>query len=170
MAEKPVFKKLMQIGLVVKDLDASMKKYWEVSGIGPWSVYSYDGDSLKNLTVRGERKNFAIRVGLAMVGDVQWELIEPLDDISIYAEFLKEHGEGLHHVAMEVDNFKQVISYFQGQGVDVMQQGSGDDGFDFAYLDTNGPLSCITEIYDVPPNWEPAEPESIYPADEDPSK
>ncbi len=164
MIKKPVFKKLLQVGIVVKDLDASMKKYWEVSGIGPWNVYSYDGSNLMNLKVHGERKDFAMRVGFAMSGEIQWELIEPLDEKSIYSKFLKEHGEGLHHLAMEVDDYNQTISYFKKNGVEVIQEGRGKDGFGFAYLNTMGPMSCITEIYDIPEKWAPtAVPESVYP-------
>ncbi len=163
MTDKPLFKKILQVGLVVRDLDDSMKKYLEISGIGPWDVYTFDGTNIENITVRGERKDFAIRVGLANIGGVQWELIEPLDDDSIYAEFLKEHGEGLHHLALEVDNYKKTISHLSNHGVEVLQEGRAKGGFGFAYLDTTETLSCITEIYDIKLKRTRVVPEAVYP-------
>jgi 4-hydroxyphenylpyruvate dioxygenase-like putative hemolysin len=45
-----------------------------------------------------------------MIGRVQWELIEPLDDKSVYARFLAEKGEGVHHIALAPSSFDQAIA------------------------------------------------------------
>jgi 4-hydroxyphenylpyruvate dioxygenase-like putative hemolysin len=45
-----------------------------------------------------------------MVGQVQWELIEPLDDESDYARFLAEKGEGVHHIAVAPTNYDQALA------------------------------------------------------------
>ena len=42
MSEKPIFTDVLQVAVVVKNLDESMKKYWEVCGIGPWIVYGFN--------------------------------------------------------------------------------------------------------------------------------
>ena len=44
-----------------------------------------------------------------MVGRVMWELIQPLDDESIYARFLAEKGEGMHHIAVATPNFDETL-------------------------------------------------------------
>ena len=36
MSKEAVFKEVLQVGLVVKDVDEAVRKYSEVSGIGPW--------------------------------------------------------------------------------------------------------------------------------------
>jgi methylmalonyl-CoA/ethylmalonyl-CoA epimerase len=37
-------------------------------------------------------------------GGAHWELLEPSDDDGFLARFLREHGPGLHHVTLEVEN------------------------------------------------------------------
>jgi 4-hydroxyphenylpyruvate dioxygenase-like putative hemolysin len=39
-----------------------------------------------------------------------WELIEPLDEEGIYARFLAEKGEGIHHVAVATPNFDETVA------------------------------------------------------------
>jgi 4-hydroxyphenylpyruvate dioxygenase-like putative hemolysin len=44
-----------------------------------------------------------------MIGQVQLELLEPLDDESIYARFLAERGEGVHHIAVASPTFDKTV-------------------------------------------------------------
>ena len=50
------------------------------------------------------------RLPVATVGHVQWELIEPLDDESVYARSLAEKGEGVHHVAVATPDFDEAVA------------------------------------------------------------
>jgi hypothetical protein len=45
-----------------------------------------------------------------MVGQVMWELIEPLDDESVYACFLAEKGEGVHRIAVAAPSFDDAVA------------------------------------------------------------
>lgn len=148
MEMKPVFKKVLQVGVVVRDLDRAMKQY-ERLGIGPWQAFTLDPSNMRELKVRHQRVDFSMRVAFARIGDFQWELIQPLDERSIYSEFLKEHGEGLHHVAFHVDDFGRTVEFFRENGVGLLQSGQAP-GLGFAYLDTTEKLSFIAEIYDMP--------------------
>lgn len=148
MEVKPVFKKVLQVGVVVRDLDRAMRHY-EKLGIGPWQVFTLDPSNMRELKVRDERVDFSMRVAFAKVGDFQWELIQPLDERSIYSEFLGKRGEGLHHVAFHVDDFDRTVEFFRENGVGVLQSGEAP-GLGFAYLDTTEKLSFIAEIYNLP--------------------
>ena len=96
-----------------------------------------------------------------MVGSTQWELIEPLDDRSIYADFLAEKGEGLHHVAVGVRDYGDALDQLRAKGHAVLQGGLYN-GVKFAYLSTDRDLGVITEIYDWPPGLK-QEPDTVYP-------
>ena len=135
MAKEGIFNQVLQVAVVVKDLDESMKNYWDKWGIGPWKVYTFDPNTVKDMILRGKREDYAMRLALAEIGNVQWELIQPLDDKSIYAEFLKEHGEGLHHVALGVRNYEEAMELAKERGVGVIQGGTWF-GFTYTYLDT----------------------------------
>lgn len=161
--KKPVFTDVLQIGVVVRDLDAAMMRYWEEYGLGPWEVNTIDPTNTSDMVVRGRPKDFAVRTATAQIGRVQWELLEPLDDDNIYAEFLREHGEGLQHVGFGVENYDEAMAGFSDRGMEVMLAGRWGT-IDSAYWDTRESLGCIAEIWrppvegdDFPP------PDAIYP-------
>ena len=164
MIEKPIFKKLTQVAMVVNDVEATAKRYWEDVGIGPWHFYTIDPANTGNMTLRGKPVEHAFRAALATIGDVSWELIEPLDDNSIYAEHLAKHGEGLHHVAFDVENFEKTKTYMKSKGYNEIQSGQTFNVSAYTYLDTDNGLVCITELSSgVEEGKEFPAPEGSYP-------
>jgi methylmalonyl-CoA/ethylmalonyl-CoA epimerase len=165
MMRKPVFKGVAQVALVVKDCMASVKKYVEDYGIGPWSIYDLGPNVLENLVVHDIPQPFAMRAAIAYIGGVMIELIEPLDDNSIYTEFIKEHGEGLHHILFDVEDYGKTVQFFKDKGIGIYQGGT-NKGLHFAYFDTRKELGLISEILGGTPDGELPPPTSIYPAPE----
>ncbi len=161
----PVFNKVLQVAVVVKDLDAAVKKYADEYGIGPWMIYEFNPRTVKDMIIRDERVDYAMRLALCDIGGVQWELIEPKDEKSIYAEFLRTHGEGLHHVALGVDNYEEAMKFFRAKGHKILQGGTWH-GFTYTYLTTQDDLKFIAEIYNPPPDFEWPEPDAVYPPKE----
>ena len=91
---EPVFNETMQLGIVVRDLEATVRRYEDGYGIGPWRFDRIDLGAANDYREYGEPVERSNRI--AMVGRVMWELIEPLDEDGIYACFLAEKGEGIH--------------------------------------------------------------------------
>jgi hypothetical protein len=89
---EPVFTETMQLGIVVRDLDAAMRTYVEDYGIGPWEVYEFNPGNAKDLHEYGQPVERSWRLAVAMVGQVIWELIEPLDDESSARASCREGG------------------------------------------------------------------------------
>src|SRR5216684_3468106 len=132
-----------QIALVVRDLDAAMRRYWELLGIGPWRVYTYGPPLVHDMTYRGRAQDYRMRLALAQVGEIMLELIQPLSGESIYVEHLERKGEGLHHLGVFVPSFDEAVAEVQRRGYAILQSGRGygrwgDGGY--AYLDTEGDL------------------------------
>ena len=96
----PVFTETMQIGIVVRDLDATLRRYVDDYGIGPWEIHEFNAGNAEDLREDGQPVERSWRLAVTMVGQVMWELIEPLDDQSVYARFLADKGEGIHHIAV----------------------------------------------------------------------
>jgi hypothetical protein len=84
--------------MVVRDLDQAMERYVGEFGVGPWSVYTFSPDWIKDMNVRGEPQGYKMRLAIAYVGSMMYELLEPVEGPNAYKEFLDEHGEGLHHL------------------------------------------------------------------------
>jgi hypothetical protein len=158
----PLFTETLQISIVVRDLEETLRTYVEEYGIGPWEIYRFDGDEVEPLP-GGPAVEGAWRIAVTMVGSVQWELVEPLDDRSIYAQFLASNGEGLHHVAVAGKPFAELLAELRAKGRTV-PLGGLYRGVGFAYLSTDEDLKATTEIFDWPDGLV-QEPDAVYPAE-----
>ena len=68
---EPVFTQTMQIGIVVRDLDATIRKYVDEYGIGPWKVFEFNSGDAKDMREYGRPVRRSFRAAVAMVGQVQ---------------------------------------------------------------------------------------------------
>jgi methylmalonyl-CoA/ethylmalonyl-CoA epimerase len=165
MPDKPEFKETLQIGIVVRDLEESMRKHWELYGIGPWEVTTLASPDLRDTEKDDEPVHYGMRIALTMVGSVQWELIQPIDDNSIYADFLRERGEGLHHVLLGVDDYEQTLNRIRVRAP-VAMSGNIKDIAKYAYLPSEVDLGYTLEIHEAADGADLEgllTPEEIYP-------
>jgi methylmalonyl-CoA/ethylmalonyl-CoA epimerase len=158
---EPIFTGTLQVSVVVPNLDAAMQTYVEDYGIGPWDVYEFNPGNVSGMHERGTPVERSWRLALAQVGDVQWELVQPLDGESVYARFLAEHGPGVHHVGVAVPDYEAALSELSGRGHEVLLGGTYN-GVTFAYLSTDRDLGVVTEIFDGAPGRNQA-PDAVYP-------
>lgn len=144
---------IKQIAFVVRDLEASVRAYSDLLGVGPWTAYDLSADVLREMTYHGREARFSLRHALAWQGGVQLELVEPGSGPSIFADHLRSHGEGLHHVGIYVDDHGQAVAEFRAQGFTPIQSACGfgatGDGA-FAYFVTDDPLAAIVELIEAP--------------------
>ena len=157
---EPVFTQITQIGIVVRDLDATIQKYVDEYGIGPWERHDeLTPANATDLRVYGQPVAlWRVAAASAMVGQVMWELIAPLDDESIFARFLAEKGGGVQHIAVATPNCDQAVAAPAQRGHDLVLGGTFS-GIRVAYLPTDRDLGVILEIFDGLPGAEP-EPEA----------
>ena len=92
---EPTFTDTMQIGIVVPDLDAAVRTYRDVYGIGPWEIFEIGPENSQDVRLYGQPVEWRGRAAITMVGHVMWELIQPLDDNGLFARFLAERGGGV---------------------------------------------------------------------------
>ena len=138
------FDKISQVALVVRDLHESIKSFWEELGIGPWKIWTLTPENTETV-VHGRRCECSFRVGMAKIGDVSFELIQPLVGESIFQEFLDKTGEGLHHLKYTIENPGTVLENFRKEGGKILQSGKIGDS-SFYYLDTETKFGFILEL------------------------
>jgi methylmalonyl-CoA/ethylmalonyl-CoA epimerase len=158
---EPLFTETLQISVVVRDLDAAMETYVLDYGIGPWDVYEFNPDNVSGMHEGGHPVAHSWRLGLAQVGQVQWELVEPLDDDSLYARFLETNGPGVHHIGVGVRDYEGTLEHLAARGHDVLLGGEYN-GISFSYLSTDSDLGVITEVFSGAPGAD-QEADAIYP-------
>jgi hypothetical protein len=134
-----------QIGIVVRDVQAMAEKLNQILGIGPFRVMEWPIEGIDpQSTYHGEPRRYRIRLGFARAGAAQIELIEPLDDQSIWSDFLASHGPGLHHFRITVTNFDETVAALQAAGFKNIASGTGAHvGSRWAYFDTADLLEGI---------------------------
>ncbi len=125
----------MQVAYVVRDLDAAMKRHWEVFGIGPWDIYTFEPGKVRDYTYRGKPATHSCLIAVTWSGDTQLEMMQPLTGYSIYDEHLDKHGEGLHHIKLFYSDCARAVADFTQRGYPVIQSGRFDDDEHY-YLDT----------------------------------
>jgi methylmalonyl-CoA/ethylmalonyl-CoA epimerase len=161
---KPVFTKIAQVSFIVKSVDDMVKKYNDMLGIGPWKIWEFGPDTVNDMTINGKRSDYRMRLALAKIGDIDIELIQPRDDKSIYADFLKIYGEGFHHLAYEVDDFEMLMQYMEKIGIKVSMSGNWCGKHIWMYLSTEADLKHIVELNSTEPGFIYPEPLEYYPA------
>jgi hypothetical protein len=120
---------LRQLGIVVRDLEATRANIERYLAVGPFHIFEFDQ---KAIIADGSETFSRIKVGLAEAGPVQIELIQPILGENIYTEFLSERGDGLHHLAYEVDSFAIVGALEKAGAKRIFHYDYG--AFAFAYL------------------------------------
>jgi len=150
-----------QVCVVVEDLDATIRAYWETAGIGPWAVWI---PPLTNMRIRDVEIHYSMKLAMAWTDGFMWEVVQPLEGPSIYREFLDTRGEGMHHMLVETANhdYDAMIAEARRKGCPPLMQGNWA-GTDFAYLDTVGPLRMILEIFRRPAGFQRPAPDYVYP-------
>ena len=142
-------RKIVQICAIVKDIQKSMEKYWETLGFGPWNVHTFSPETIRDFTVHGRlvRDSFKFIIATTWIGEIQFELIQPVKGPTIYESFLKEKGEGLHHIKEKVDDddIEETLKKFKEKEIEVIQSGKFDGDL-FYYLDTEPTLGILYEI------------------------
>jgi methylmalonyl-CoA/ethylmalonyl-CoA epimerase len=146
---EPVFTETMQIGMVVRDLDATLRRYVDDYGIGPWEIYEFNAGNAEDLREDGQPVECSWRLAVTMVGQVMWELIEPLDHQSVYARFLAAKGEGVHHIAVATPSFDDAVAAQAKRGNKLVLS-----GVKVAYLPTDRDLGVIIEVFSGTPATE----------------
>ena len=143
-----LIREITQIGLVVDNLDAYIKRYTEEYGIGPWEVVRFGKELFPGLLIDGKPGELEMRCAFCKVTGFEIELIEPISE-SIFSNFLRENGPGIHHVAIESDrSFHEMLKMVHDKGEKPLMHLQKADGKDLlAYLDLKKEIGFCVEIF-----------------------
>lgn len=91
------------------------------------------------MTYKGEPTSYSSRIALGYFGSTRVELIQPLEGRTVYSDFIENHGYGLQHLGIYVQDMKSSLEIVKQQGISVLMEGGGfglDGDGHYAYLDT----------------------------------
>jgi len=126
------------LGIAVKSL-AEAKKFYELLGLKP----------MPEETVEAEQ----VRLSMVPVGESRIELLEPTSADSPIGKFLAKRGEGLHHVALHVDDLSGTVERLKASGTrlisDEIKVGAGGHLYVFVHPSSAG--GVLLELVEDPP-------------------
>lgn len=126
---------LDHIGVAVKNLDEAISVYRDILGFNLLGVH-----------VLTERK---VKVAfLSAGGETQIELLEPLGSDSPVAKFLESRGEGIHHIAIKVDDIERALEELKGKCVMLVDEKprTGAEGKKIAFVHPKSTKGVLLEL------------------------
>ena len=145
------FGPIRQIGYVVKDLRTALDHWTRVLGVGPF--FHIERVKASDSKCRGVPTDAEFTIALGNSGDMQIELMQPLDEHpSIFREFLDSGREGMQHVAFWYDTpakMDAIVAHAQARGYEIGQTGYFGEHGRFAFLMTEAHTGTVIELSEV---------------------
>lgn len=129
-----MLQKINHIGIAVQSIDGTIPFYRDQLGM---AVLGTD-----------EVAEQMVRVAMLAIGESKIELLEPTSPESPVAKFLEKNGQGIHHVAYEVDDIEAAIAHLVATGarmVDTVPR-NGAHGTRIAFVHPKSSCGVLTEL------------------------
>jgi catechol 2,3-dioxygenase-like lactoylglutathione lyase family enzyme len=175
------FGEIRQVAYLVPDIEAAMRYWSDVLGVGPW--YYNPKVPIENYTYRGLRYEPHNSVALANAGGLQIELLQTRNDVpSMYRDFQRAGLTGVQHFAYWTERFDDDLARAEAAGFTVCMGGEVGENGRFVYFETpaaaadawpgtvielsevagpNGRLFRL--IREASMNWDGANPVRVFP-------
>ena len=131
-------KKIDHIAIAVKDIEKAIAFHRDVLKL-PYEGYE-------------ELPEIGCAVAFFSCGEVEVELVTPIGPQAFVNKHLETHGEGLYHIAYEVDDIKEALGYFVDNNVAVRnhEPKEGSRGTRVGYLNAESAYGVVTELVEKP--------------------
>jgi LAO/AO transport system kinase len=122
------------VGIAVRSIAAALKVYEGVIGL---RVSGYE-----------DVEEQGVRVAMLPIGESRIELLEPLHPDSPVEKFMAKRGEGIHHIAVCVDNIESALERFKAAGSRLIdatpRRGAGNSKI--AFIHPSGMHGVLLEL------------------------
>ena len=126
------------IAIAVNDADRALENYKKILKID-------------NIDVE-EVPNEKVKVVMLNLEDTRLELIEPLEDSSPISKFLKERGEGIHHIAITADEIENDVNHAKENGMRFLGElRTGSYGRKITFIHPKSLNGVLVEFCQAPP-------------------
>lgn len=101
-------KKIDHIGIAVKDLVVSNALFEKLLGVSPYKQEEVESEGVTTSFFKSDTSKI--------------ELLASTDENSVIAKFIEKKGEGMHHIAFEVEDIEQEIRRLKEEGFHVLNE------------------------------------------------
>lgn len=129
-----MLQKINHIGIAVQSIDAVIPFYRDQLGM--------------KFVGKEDVPEQKVRVAMLCVGESKIELLEPLSPDSPVAKFLEKNGQGIHHVAYEVEDISAAIAKLASEGCRMIDENPrhGAHGALIAFIHPKSSHGVLTEL------------------------
>lgn len=129
-----MLKKIDHVGVAVKSLDTVKAFYRDVFGLEP--VFEEVVEDQK------------VRVAGFAIGESTIEYLEPIAADSPISNFLEKRGEGLHHIALNVDDVAATLDAMKSAGLRLIDEAprTGAEGKQIAFVHPKSANGILMEL------------------------
>ena len=142
--------RLIQTAFTTADIHATMREMTRTLGVGPW--FLRERGVFPRQVYRGQPSSTALAIAMGYSGDMQFEIIQQLDDSpSVYREAAERNGHGLHHFGVAAENYDAALAHYRGMGFTLAYEAEVANGARVGYFDTHGVLPAMIEAIEYLP-------------------
>jgi len=135
-----VVRRMTEIGVAMKNIEAARELYRNLFRANESAVYNV-----------GE---FGMRMRMFRVGNIDFEIMEPTGSGGMIAKFLEREGEGIHHIAFEVDDILDAVRRMKWHGVDIIDENPFPiEGLKAVFLHPRSTGGVLIELIEGDPTW-----------------
>lgn len=126
--------KLEHIGIAVRNLTEANKLFARLLGREHYKIEEVESEG--------------VRTSFFELNGVKIELLEATHEQSPIAKFIEKRGEGIHHLAFEVNNIQEAIPQFQQKGFEPIRPESkkGADNKMICFLHPKTTQGVLVEL------------------------
>lgn len=121
-------KYVMQIAVIVKDIEKAAENYAKIFGIPVPEIQQVPPVDQVPVFYRGERTDSRAKICCIPLENILIELTEPDDTPSSWKEFYDKHGQGVHHIGIQVNDRGSALEALKTLGAEVNHVGYYPDG------------------------------------------
>jgi 4-hydroxyphenylpyruvate dioxygenase-like putative hemolysin len=125
---------------IVDDIEATLQQINQFFETPPFKVEEYTGTARQNGKEIGK---YRLKMAMVKIADnLILEVLQIVEGRSVEQEWLKKHGQTVHHIAVKVKDMEKVSSEWEKRGIRILQE----DGGKWIYLDTGAALGTNIEL------------------------
>lgn len=120
------------IGVAVKSIEEAERKFFEVLGI--------------KASGRHKIETEGITASFMWVGSTRVELLEPYKEESAVKSFIDKRGEGIHHIAVEIEDFDRKVEELKSKGYNIIGPRKGATGKRVVFIHPKDFMGILLEL------------------------
>ena len=140
MNEKIRLNDVDHICVIVNDIKEALERVKQTFEIPPIKVEEYTSTARLKGRELGKYKLKLAMVKIA--NNLTLEFLQITEGKSIEQDWLKRHGETIHHIAIKVENIEKEAAEWEKKGIRILQEDHGK----WIYLDTKDTLGLNIEL------------------------